>query len=143
MLTQLISVAARTASDVWAVGSYYLKAAGDFVTEHWDGLQWSLVASPNLQYSTTLEGVSVRSANDAWAVGSSGYSAYDQAALAAHWDGATWQIVPFTENLPSAVELHAVAAWGRPMSGQLASFNGWTSSSPRPLVLHWNRPAPS
>ena len=77
--TQLISVAARTASDVWAVGSYYLNGVGQTVTEHWDGLQWSLIASPNLQYSTTLEGVSVRSANDAWAVGSSGYSAYDQA----------------------------------------------------------------
>ena len=45
----LKAVAAVSASDVWAVGSYYNSQKGVMETliEHWDSTSWSVVPSPN------------------------------------------------------------------------------------------------
>lgn len=64
---QLSGVAAASSDNVWAVGSFYdLQQAA---TYHWDGMRWSNVANPTLDFSF-LYGVAVTSAGGFWAVGS-------------------------------------------------------------------------
>jgi hypothetical protein len=76
---RLLSVAAVSSTDVWAVGYAYTTNGLDFHTlvEHWNGTQWSIVASPNVPSSqggadeldsVTLTGASTPT--DLWAVGS-------------------------------------------------------------------------
>src|SRR5207244_691981 len=68
----LNSVSVLSSNDVWAVGSYLNNNLGVLtLVEHWDGVQWSVVSSPNppAAYQSTLEGVSAVSPNDVWAVG--------------------------------------------------------------------------
>jgi hypothetical protein len=82
----LNSVSALAADDIWAVGtitSTYYTGDGDphdsFLTliEHWDGVAWSIVPSPNPgdgnnYYGTPgnrLNGVAAVSTSEAWAVG--------------------------------------------------------------------------
>src|SRR5438270_11754958 len=47
---QLSGVAAVSASNIWAVGSYYAGSvkAGQTLIEHWNGTSWSVVKSPNV-----------------------------------------------------------------------------------------------
>jgi hypothetical protein len=76
---RLLGVAAVSSTDVWAVGYAYTTNGLDFHTlvEHWNGTQWSIVASPNVPSSqggadeldsVTLTGASTPT--DLWAVGS-------------------------------------------------------------------------
>jgi hypothetical protein len=78
----LYSVAAVTATDIWAVGV----ANQQPLSLHWDGTAWSIV--PNVTVGGPffgLFGVAARASNDVWAVGGS---------LIEHWDGSTWSVVP-------------------------------------------------
>ena len=43
----LYGVAAVSAGDVWAVGSYSTTTAVQTLVEHWNGTAWSVVSSPN------------------------------------------------------------------------------------------------
>ncbi len=66
----LKAVAARTSSDVWAVGGFSNSSAT--VIEHWDGAQWSVVNSPSPPGTTAIQfnGVAARPDSDVWTVGS-------------------------------------------------------------------------
>lgn len=83
----LRAVAARTASDAWAVGHFY-DASGQLqaLIEHWDGKAWSVMPSP-APAGANLGGVTALSADDAWAVGDDGAGP-----LAMHWNGAVWEL---------------------------------------------------
>jgi hypothetical protein len=95
----LYGVAAQSASDVWAVGSFSYAAAGipdsQTLVEHWDGSRWCRVASPSPGTDgSVLQAVTAVSPVDAWAVG------YDNAGagggtmtLIEHWDGTSWSQV--------------------------------------------------
>src|SRR6266516_6849274 len=88
----LSGVAAVSASNIWAVGSYYARSAGVYQTliEHWNGTSWSVVASPNVGLqSNSLSGVVAVSANNIWAVGSY-YGIPVGRTLIEHWDGTSW-----------------------------------------------------
>ena len=65
------------------------------LTLHWDGVAWSVVASPNPSaVDNELFGVSASSPSDAWAVG---YERTDEGidtTLAMRWDGTSWSTVP-------------------------------------------------
>jgi hypothetical protein len=71
----LSGVAARSATDVWAVG-FRQDRSGPIpidrtLTEHWNGATWSVVASPNVGANDNLlNGVSATT-GDVWTVGSS------------------------------------------------------------------------
>src|SRR2546428_12108368 len=69
----LYSVAAISSSNVWAVGEYGNGNGSSTLIEHWDGKQWSVVASPNVSGTSenVLAGVTAIAANNIWAVGSS------------------------------------------------------------------------
>jgi hypothetical protein len=68
--SNLLSVAAASSTDVWAVGDI---DTGEFVmgtlTEHWDGTRWLAVASPTVPDGALLDEVAVDRSGAAWAVG--------------------------------------------------------------------------
>ena len=117
----LHGVACTAAGNCWAVGD---------VVKHWDGLAWSVNASP-LFTLNFLTDVSCTSANDCWAVGSyeNGGSYYDRWGLTQHWDGVGWRIVD-SELGPG--DLWAVDC----PSGSLCWAVGETGNSS--LIERWN-----
>jgi hypothetical protein len=71
----LSGVAARSAGDIWAVGTRQDRSGAipidRTLTEHWNGGAWSVVASPNVGGNDNLLNGVGASAGDVWAVGSS------------------------------------------------------------------------
>ena len=83
----LNAVAAVSASDVWAVGSYYNSQKGVMETliEHWDSTSWSRVAAPPVDRS--LLAITALSPTNAWATrGAVGPPPSDTEAVVAHWN---------------------------------------------------------
>lgn len=89
------TVSAPAPDDVWAVG-YYVLANGSNKTlvEHWNGIAWAVVASPNNGLWTgILQGVSARSSTatdastDVWAVGNYDGSSPGVRTLVVHSQG--------------------------------------------------------
>jgi hypothetical protein len=106
----LLGVAARSASDVWAVGTYSALIGTQTLIEHWDGGSWKIVPSPNKNVSG-LQSVIANSASDAWAVGVH-YSARGSHTLTEHWDGARWTIAATPDEIAKSSSLHGLAAVG-------------------------------
>ena len=83
---------------MWAVGYAYDPTFPGFrnFAWHWDGSNWTIVATPNLTATgdNRLLAVSAISTNDAWAVG---YSIVDneEHGVVLRWDGTLWQTVNF------------------------------------------------
>lgn len=118
----LFSIAANTASDIWAVGAAVTTHGNVTLTEHWDGAAWRVVPSPNRlagdspDQGDALFGVAARSRDDVWAVGSShtgdefhgagivaetdpiNAGTTHSQTLIEHWDGKQWSIVPSDDN---------------------------------------------
>jgi len=87
----LLAVTAVSSKDAWA-GGYYRDASNNDhpLFEHWNGMKWSIVASPNPGYSF-IYGLNAISSNDVWAVGSvydSAHAAFQN--LTMHWNGSAW-----------------------------------------------------
>ncbi|HKP54344.1 MAG TPA: S-layer homology domain-containing protein [Chloroflexia bacterium] len=137
----LYAIDALAPNDVWAVGDYNDSATSNesgTLIEHWNGVQWTVVPSPNNGTAPNhLFGVSAVASNDVWAVGR--YFVDDETSmmLVEHWDGSTWSIVPTPDVEPpfdsrltavSAVASNDVWAVG-------AYFNG---NIGRTLTLHWD-----
>ena len=62
------------------------------LVEHWDGVRWRVVPTPNATGSF-LTGVAAVSAQDVWTVGHVGQPPNDRR-LVEHWDGVRWRVVP-------------------------------------------------
>ena len=128
-------------SQAWAVGRYN---SSQPLIMRFDGGRWSMVPSPKLAGQGQLLDVFARSASDAWAVG---YSVDEQdqtgRALAMHWDGNTWSIVP-TPNLPFMAgqdramlwDVHAVGPDDVWAVGSV--FVEDAAPSTRALAMHWD-----
>ncbi|MEO8288411.1 MAG: S-layer homology domain-containing protein [Chloroflexota bacterium] len=119
-------VDAVSSDDVWAVGS---GLAGSI--EHWNGVFWNMVSSPN---PGTLKSVAVVSSDDIWAVG---YHTTPNAAqtTAMHWDGTQWSLVP-TPNVGEAstflLSVSAVSSndvWAVGYSGNETVTMRWDGST--------------
>lgn len=136
VISELHSVSAASANDVWAVGSSQDGGAPSrTLIEHWDGTQWSIVPSPNPDTQLNeLRGVAALSANDAWAVGYRGgtHNETPLETLILHWDGTSWRQVP-SPNVPAgANQLSAITA--------ISPNDIWAvgSAGGAPLAMHWN-----
>jgi hypothetical protein len=70
----LTGVAARSATDIWAVGFRQDRSGAipidRTLTEHWNGSAWSVVASPNVGGNDNLLNAVAAVPGDVWAVGS-------------------------------------------------------------------------
>jgi hypothetical protein len=133
---ELYAVVALSPSDVWAVG-YWGNAASGFSTliEHWDGISWSIVASPNSSGDNFLQAVSATGPSDIWAVGwSRNPFNFQTGTLIEHWDGNSWsQVFSFgVEPSSAAYGVAAVSpqdAWAVGDGGGLALIGRWNGSS--------------
>lgn len=94
----LMSVAAISTNDVWAVGYYNTSSGQGTLTEHWDGSSWSVIHSRNVGANgSSFRSVAGASTNDVWAVGYIGW----RRTLTEHWDGKNWSVV-FSPNPPKS-----------------------------------------
>ena len=137
---ELSGVAGRASDDVWAVGYWADEdEPARTLVEHWDGVHWSVVPSPNVSaFDNFLYQVTVVAANDAWAVG----VAYldedwnESQAIVLHWDGTAWTNVSLRLQSQNTL-LNDIVAFG-PRNiwaiGSQRDASGVTHS----LVLHWD-----
>jgi hypothetical protein len=142
---QLLSVAAVSANDVWAVGwsqdpdgPPYFKRT---LIQHFDGNTWNIVPSPNPpnDYYSELHAVSGTSANDVWAVGVTHNGYFPGRTLIQHWDGAEWRIVPSPSPDDQVNELRGVAALSANDVWAVGySFGTQSESNIDTLILHWD-----
>lgn len=95
----LKGVAALTAKDVWAVGSWSLSGGGDAggdmpMTIHWDGKEWKRVAASGPEGKlSTLNSIVALSRNDIWAAGSFvDFNARLSRIYTLHWNGKNWML---------------------------------------------------
>ncbi|MBA3551583.1 MAG: hypothetical protein H0W27_01765 [Actinobacteria bacterium] len=61
--------------------------------QHWDGREWTIVPSPNVNGNGMLHAVEAIAADDVWAVGSYEMGSLKDQGLIVHWDGSTWSVV--------------------------------------------------
>ena len=112
----LSGVAALSATDAWAVGSY--STSGDdqhTLVEHWDGTVWTQVpiASPNRV--AELGGVAATSATNVWVTGYyiQNVRPFARLTLVYHWDGTAWHRVaspnPSSDNFMGGVAVTPTA----------------------------------
>jgi hypothetical protein len=109
----LVSVAATSARDAWAVG--YRDARGVYrsLAEHWDGNRWTVARLPRLGGpGNGLNAVDAAASGVAWAVGGSARARGPSRPLVLRLDGRNWSSAPVPVSLHSAT-LNGVAAWGR------------------------------
>lgn len=112
----LKGIAATSATNAWAVGSYWNGHGYRTLIEHWDGKAWKVQPSPNPgDLSDSLDGVAATSANNGWAVGTyeSGPSAGERT-LIERWNGRVWKVQsspsPSIGSHGSGISLTGVAA---------------------------------
>jgi len=136
---RLAGVAATSASNAWAVGSYTTGGGFRTLTLHWNGTTWKQVPSPNsgtASDANVLSGVAAISASDAWAVGTHASRTSAGQTLTLHWDGKTWTKVPSPNAGSGKNVLLAVAA--------TSASNAWAVgfvgaiNTDRTLVERWN-----
>ena len=136
--TGLNAVAARTPSDVWAVGrAEYADFSRSALIEHFDGAAWSLKAAAG-GTGSVLDGVVALAANEAWAVGRAAGGS-GTVTLVERWNGSAWTAVP-SPNASVQNALHGVAG----TSGDLWAVGEATKSftdgvsTTRTLIEHWD-----
>ena len=121
--SELSSVTAVSASDVWTVG---LSAGSGTLTEQWNGTSWSVVPSPSVATNSELTGVAAVTASDIWATGITFTSSSVFQAFIEQWNGTSWSIVP-SPNPGSASFLSGAAA--DPVSGQAWAVGNFTPAA--------------
>ena len=137
----LNSAVAFGPNDVWAAGYYRVGNTEHTLVEHWDGTQWSIIASPDGPTGDgLLRGTSGSSSTDIWAVGEYQKTDFNVMAkgLTLHWNGTAWSVIvppnpsPWGVNpLNHAVALspsdaYAVGQWENATQG-LSTY-----------VIHWD-----
>ncbi|MDQ6614959.1 MAG: hypothetical protein M3083_09470 [Actinomycetota bacterium] len=95
--SELLGVSCPAVSNCTAVGDSQMNFGGTGATlvEHWDGMTWTVVPSPNTAAPfNKLAAVSCPSVSSCTAVGDSETISSAATSLVEHWDGMTWTIVP-------------------------------------------------
>ena len=141
--SSLSSVAALSAHNIWAVGNYLDGSNNTVLTliEHWNGAQWTIVASPNQPYPSDnlLNSVAASSPRDVWAVGTRldlAHNSYQTLTL--HWDDVSWKIItspnaaPADSFLNGVIVLSAHNAWAVGIYGTVRTDTALT------LIEHWD-----
>ncbi|HZU67369.1 MAG TPA: hypothetical protein VFA09_08825 [Ktedonobacteraceae bacterium] len=133
------SIAAVSASDIWAVGtSSNNNSTSQTLIEHWNGTQWSVVTSPNPgSFSNALDGIVVISSGDIWAVGSFSNNSTSSQTLVEQWDGSQWSVVTSPNPGSAGNGLSSIAAVNANNLWAVGGFSS-NSNSQQTLVEHWN-----
>ncbi|HVB22295.1 MAG TPA: S53 family peptidase [Ktedonobacteraceae bacterium] len=139
--SQLLSVAAVSANDVWAVGYSDIPNRGQLsLIEQWNGTSWSVVPSPNPSPNDDiLSSVAAVSANDIWAVGNYYDANGNGLSLIEQWNGTSWSVVP-SPNPPSQyqdAQLFGVTAVSANDVWAVGIFKN-SSDADQTLIEQWN-----
>jgi hypothetical protein len=134
--SQLDAVTTVGGQDVWAVGFLTVNTVPRTLTEHWNGVHWSVVPSPTVPgVNTLLSGVAAFSTNDVWAVGFSnpGHT------LTEHWNGAAWSMIP-SPNAGPANSFNALNGVAAVSANNVWAVGQYQDSLGNTLTLieHWN-----
>lgn len=136
---ELLSVAAISSADIWAVGSNFNSSSVSptpTLIEHWDGTAWTIVPSPTTGAGGYLQAVAADSTSDVWAVGFSSNGSTDQT-LVEHWDGSIWSIVTSPDVGTGNNALYGVAAI-TPGDVWAIGYSSNTSSMNQTLIENYN-----
>jgi hypothetical protein len=109
------------------------------LVEHWDGVQWSVVASPNPSTRRNeLRAVSARAANDIWAVGFifDDITVFEDP-LIEHWDGTAWTAFPH-QNFCAQTTCGALFGVAAVAANNVWAVGEITMGVGTPLIAHWN-----
>jgi hypothetical protein len=130
----LMSVAAISANDVWAVGYTGGNSGPVTLTEHWDGSTWSVVPSPNPSDTFNyLRGVAAAAPNDVWAVGDFNATGGNGQTLLLRWNGTNWAQVAGDNSGPSGLGFRLDAV------GAIGASDVWAvGSNSHTLAERWN-----
>jgi hypothetical protein len=102
----LTGVTALAPNNVWAVGETNVGPIQTLI-EHWDGMSWSVVPSPNPNGGSSngnnvLSGIAAVAATDIWAAGyTTDPSTGLQQTLTEHWDGTSWSVIASPNAAPA------------------------------------------
>ena len=121
------------------------------LTEHFDGVRWKVVPSPNVakpnQFNgarQVLSGVAARSTGDVWAVGwtidTATGSFLPDKTLILRWNGTSWVVVPSPDHANKEDMLTGVAAVSSGNAWAVGTFTDRGSGFPvdRTQILQWN-----
>lgn len=137
----LTGIVVLSADDIWAVGLAYQNGHSQSyqtLIEHWNGIKWSIVPSPNVKSSNDiLMGVTAISATNVWAVGNY-YKSDPRTArtLIEHWDGARWSVISSPNPGNGFNVLNGVAAVSA--SSIWAAGEDQNNNSNQTLIEHWD-----
>jgi hypothetical protein len=134
----LQSVSGDGPGDAWAVGWRQHDQVRRTFIQHWDGVSWSTVPSPDRspQGDNVLTGVAAISPTDAWAVGFYG-SPSGYRTLVEHWDGLRWRHVPSPSGHYYSV-LEDVSAVGPDDVWAVGDITKHAGQWYRGLFEHWD-----
>ncbi|MGA7730231.1 MAG: S-layer homology domain-containing protein [Chloroflexia bacterium] len=133
----LSAVHAISANDVWAVGHYFISGSYRTLTMHWNGTDWTIVASPNFGTSNNfLLSVSAAGANDVWAVGYAGGFFEDTVTM--RWNGTAWALVPSPSPGDQSSYLHGVTAISSNDVWAVGMYHDKVDTTERTLIEHWD-----
>jgi len=147
--SQIGSVSAASAGDIWAVGTYG-DAGSHALVEHWDGTTWRIVAAPaRPRGQVQLTAVIALSARRAWAVGAVCPDRCLSANPPSHgviwrWNGRRWApAAPPRAGAASALSAVAAAsatnAWAvGEYCTRACALEGLPVKAARLMFLHWN-----
>lgn len=137
----LVSVAAISAADAWAVGYADVGTTtflGAPLAEHFDGTRWSIVRTAAVPAGddVRLAAVAFSGASDGWAVGTDANPATGTAtSIIEHFNGTAWTRLPSPAGEPFRARLAAVAAvsatdaWAVGSGGNAALIEHWDGST--------------
>ncbi len=140
----LHGIYASAINNVWAVGTVALAST---LTEHFDGVKWHRVRSPNAgNGQNTLLGVATLGPDDVWAVGwfvEAQNQDRPQKTLVEHWNGQEWSVVPspniggpntqsISNELRGVIAVSAQDIWA---FGDTDAFGPERITN---LVMHWD-----
>lgn len=135
--SELLSVRAISANDLWAVGVYNDQP----LAEHWNGATWQTVAVPAITGATETElfSASAVATNDVWAAGYA-VKAGKTLAVVEHWNGTHWTLDTTPQPNPVENTIYAIVANSANNAWAIGNQGEYRSSTNprRNLALHWN-----
>jgi hypothetical protein len=145
----LTSVACPSTTSCFAVGSYDVGSNTRPLTEHWNGVAWSVTNAPTPNDATVamLNGVACPSTTSCFAVGKYTIGFLDRS-LVEHWNGLHWSIMTSPNpGDPNSTVLNSVTCATRMSCQAVGNFVG--TGEVDTLVEQWNgthwvaRPSPN
>jgi len=137
------AITCNSSNDCWAVGHYFINGGGVIQTlvQHWNGLSWSIVSSPNTTSGDEhlLSSVTCASSSDCWAVGKDYDSVFlHSTTLIEHWNGISWSIVSSPNAGPSNYSALFSVACGSGSECWAVGYYADSNDMNKTLVELWN-----